>query len=563
MRFSVSYPKAIPFMILIFAAVVITAPASIAEKKGAETAPPAAEVVTTLDLNGKLQWYYRNDLGILLVYADDRLYRLDLLATDLEPQEPVRLPGLTEKNSVLPVGRTGLLLIPDAPFDGKPSGSHAIDTLTGEIAWHAPALPGIDALFSFPDAGLAVVRSPDDGGRLIAIDLLTGKRVWEIGKWARMIWTDAPYLRILVENTLLTLDVHTGEPVRKDEIALPESKRLSIYDDQDVFLLWSNRNLSGYSVPPIPPAPASPARMLWEFKAASMMVNGCIKAGNCYLRRFGDDFLLVRSATRNELIRLTTGKVIANLKKGFWGAPVSVSPTGQYIAYAGGDEMQILDGGTGDVLHEVNYPKGSEGMKTLRYMTWPSDDLVMTVFPDKKGNPRRMIGFSCSDGSLAWDVVLPEIADYVLTSEQRAKLIGRIMASLVMTAVSAANPVSVGGDSYFAVFVPDLNVSESLAAGIAPTSDGEADGEPPFAAALERYAECERRITATSGTTRYFVAGSEREYDILKIDLIGGDVVPLRRYEGEKVHAITPFAAFERAVTLEDDNRRIRLLRLN
>jgi hypothetical protein len=201
-------------------------------------------------------------------------------------------------------------------------------------------------------------------------------------------------------------------------------------------------------------------------------------------------------------------------------------------------------------------------MKTLRYTSWPTDDLVMTVFPDKKGNPRRMIGHSCSDGSLVWTTVLPDVADYLLTSEQRAKLVGRIVMSLVMTAVSAANPVSVGGDYYFAVFVPNLNVSESLAPDVAPVRGGEAGGKPPFATAMDRYTECERRINATSGKIRYFVAGSKKAYDILRIDLVEGGVDPARRYKADTVHAIAPLPAFERAVTLETDNRRVRLLRL-
>jgi hypothetical protein len=548
--------------VLILGAFVIAAPSTAAAENDAQQAPPTAEVMATLDLAGKLQWYYRNDVGILLVYADGRLYRLDLLAGEIEPQDPLVFPGLDQKNSVIPVARTGLLLVPNAPFQGKPPGSHAIDTLTGEIRWHAAALPGIDVLFSFPDAGLVVVRSPDDGGRLIAIDLLTGERVWEIAKWARMIWTEAPYIRVMVENTLLTLDVHTGKSVREDDVTLPESKRLHAYTDEGVFLLWSNKQLIGYSIPPPPPAAAAPPGKLWEFKAASLMMGGCIKAGNCYIRKVGHDFLLVRSATRNEVIRLTTGEQIVNLKKGMFPSPVNVSPTGEYIASAASDGMRIHDGGTGELVYHLKYPKGGEGMKTLRYTSWPTDDLVMTVFPDKKGNPRRMIGHSCSDGSLVWTTVLPDVADYLLTSEQRAKLVGRIVMSLVMTAVSAANPVSVGGDYYFAVFVPNLNVSESLAPDVAPVRGGEAGGKPPFATAMDRYTECERRINATSGKIRYFVAGSKKAYDILRIDLVEGGVDPARRYKADTVHAIAPLPAFERAVTLENDNRRVRLLRL-
>ena len=49
---------------------------------------------------------------------------------------------------------------------------------------------------------------------------------------------------------------------------------------------------------------------------------------------------------------------------------------------------------------------------------------------------------------------------------------------------------------------------------------------------------------------------------MLKIDLIDGGIVPIARYEADTVHAIAPFGGFDRAVTLENDNTRVRLLRL-
>ena len=145
-----------------------------------------------------------------------------------------------------------------------------------------------------------------------------------------------------------------------------------------------------------PPATAETPRKLWEFKAGSPMVGLCIKAGNCSISRAGDDLLVVTSAKKHELLRLTTGELIALAKKGMFGAPVSVSPSGRYIASALSEKMRILDGGSGELVHEIAYPKGGEGMKSLRYMSWPSDDLVMTVFPDKKG--KYVIGADPSQG---------------------------------------------------------------------------------------------------------------------------------------------------------------------
>lgn len=525
-------------------------------------APPPADVLTTLEFNSELQWYYRNDVGMLLIYADDQLYRVDLLADEPAAQESHKLPNLADKHSVLPVARTGLLLLPTATLNAEPGRSYAIDTLTGEVVWQAPALPGIDQLFAFPDAGLAVLRSPDNGGRLLAVDLLTGERVWELPKWARMIWTDAPYIRAVVENTLLTLDIYSGETVRADGLSLPESKRTHIYSEEGVILQWNNREFTGYSIPPTPPAAAAPPQELWSFKAGSLMIDRCISIGNCRINRIGDDLLLISSATKNELIRLTTGALLTRVKKGMFGVPISASSSGECIAAAASKEMRILDGNSGKLMHEIDYPRGGEGMKSLRYLSWPTDDLVITVFPDKKGNPRKMIGYSCSNGSLAWSVVLPEIADYLLTSEQKERLVGRIVSSLIMTAVSVANPVSVGGYNYAAVFVPNLDVSESFATGMSPTHSGESAGESPFAAAQQRYKAIEGRIDAANAASRYFVAGPKKRYEVLKIGLTDGSVAPVARYEADTVHVIIPFPGFGRALTLENDNTRMRLLRI-
>ena len=50
-------------------------------------APPPAPVLVSIDLPGTIDWYYRNDAGVLLVYASDRLYRLGLLHDPLRNVE--------------------------------------------------------------------------------------------------------------------------------------------------------------------------------------------------------------------------------------------------------------------------------------------------------------------------------------------------------------------------------------------------------------------------------------------------------------------------------------------
>jgi len=70
---------------------------------------------------------------------------------------------------------------------------------------------------------------------------------------------------------------------------------------------------------------------------------------------------------------------------------------------------------------------------------------------------------------------------------------------------------------------------------------------------------CHKPLAPMSWTKRFnwvFAVG------ILKIALADGSVAPVARYEADTVHLIVPFPGFERALTLEKDNTRVRLLRI-
>jgi hypothetical protein len=272
---------------------------------------------------------------------------------------------------------------------------------------------------------------------------------------------------------------------------------------------------------------------------------------------------VVNSIRHYELLRLSTGERVLDIKRGMLGfdMPFILSPGGKLIAVAGNEGLQVHDGGSGAPVHDIRYPKGREGLKTARQIRWLDQDVIATIFPDKRGNPRRMSAFSSSEGKLLWSVGLPESADYELTAKQRAALIGRITASLFATAASVGHPMSVGGTNYAVVLVPNLDVSVNLDAGRS-MGRAAAEGDAAFAAALRRVEECQRRTAPGATGHSYFAAGNERNYEILRIGFEKGDVIPVFTYTEKRVHSIAFFPGFERALSVENNNQRVRLISL-
>jgi hypothetical protein len=293
-----------------------------------------------------------------------------------------------------------------------------------------------------------------------------------------------------------------------------------------------------------------------------------IKAGKLYIKRIEEDLLEIKSVRHYELLRLSTGKLLLDVKEGFLGfdIPFILPPGGKVIAVAENEGLQVHDGGSGKLIHYIRYPKGKEGLKTARQIKWLGEDVIATIFPDKKGNPRRMSAFSSSTGKLLWSVGLPESADYELTSKQRAQLIQRITMSLFATAASVGHPMSVGGSEYTVVMFPDLDVSMNLDAGRAldHVASLSVIGEnAPYALALRRSEECRILMAPASTGHSYFAKGPEGNYEILRIRFDNGNVTPVFTYNMKRVHSIAFFPGFERALSVESNNRRVRLLSLH
>jgi hypothetical protein len=420
-------------------------------------------------------------------------------------------------------------------------------------------------LFTYPDEGFVAYRSLDEEGSVLAVDLRSGKKLWEHATPVSVVWTDGPHIRLLTGSSLWTVVARTGEVVRRDAMPDLGKARAHALPKEGVFIAWKHRQLEAFSLPPPPPAEPAPPKPLWSFESAGGVLEGCIKVKSCDINWVGPDRLLVDSAGHLELVRITTGERLWDIKRSVLMARTKVSPDLSFVANPKGDELVVFDGASGKEIHVIPYPKGDEGSNLSKYARWLTNDVVITVFPTKEGAPRRMSAFSASQGKLLWTVVLPDAPDFKLTSEQRGMLFGRILLSLVMTAASVSNPMSVGGANYAVVVVPSLDVSSSLSAD-STMARGEAEQgnrtDLPFAEAAARVAAVRSKTSVEGPGRAHYVVGEGERFEVLEIDRRTGDLRATVRYEAPKVHSIVPFTAFDRALSIESDNRRVRILSL-
>jgi outer membrane protein assembly factor BamB len=530
-------------------------------------------VLAKVDLAGPLEWFFPTDVGLLLVYGDGRLHRMDLLAADGASMAPIAMPGLSKPGSVVPVGRTGILLVADAPAGAlpggtpgaRPSSSYGVDLLAGKVVWEADPLPIPDSVLSYPEDGFAVLRSAAGGGSVVAVDLATGQQRWRHAAPVRMWWSDAAYIRLLTGNSLWTVTAASGEIIRRDVVALPEDSIVIPYTEEGVLVAWDNKNLEAVSLPPVPPAEPAPSKPLWSFRAEGMITKLCIELDVCRVDRVPPNRIVVHSGGHSEALEIKSGKRLFDHKWRFAEGGLEASRGGSLFAVPGGDGLRLFDGVTAAERAEIPYPKGGEGLKLDRSVSWLTDDIAVIVFPDSHGAPRRMTAFSTSQKTVLWTLALPEAAEYHLTSQQKGQLFGRIALALVATAVSAANPMSVGGYNYSVVAVPSLDVSRSLpeAGAVLRAAPGEGTGAAaPYPEAAARLEACRAKLPPDGPGYAQYVVGPKGKYDILEIDRSNGNLRTAGRYEAEKVHAIALYSPFDRALSLENDNRSLRLIAL-
>lgn len=539
-------------------------------KASSAAAAPPARVLSTLDLPAELAWFTMTDTGSLVAYAGDQLQIVDLLANEPGPPRTLKVAGLDQRSAVVPIPATGLLLVPDAPgtSPGGAGRSLAIDTIAGKILWTGPGLGKLLEIELLLDAGIAVLRTQEAGHGATALDLSSGKVLWSRDNvW--LMWPEEKLLGLFTGD-VLTLDPRSGKVRRQVPLGLGKGTFFYSFAEDGIVLLREGRNFRGLAYPPFagPATGSEPASLtleqLWKFRAATPMVKSCFKSGGCRLRRAGPDRLLVRSG-HYELLDIHTGKVLWDRKRGLLRTTdLALSPNGRLAAVATSKGLEVIDLNTGRVSQKIRYPEKLAGIKLSKQAHFLDDEIAMTVFPDKKGEPRGLTAFSCKEGKALWALELPRSARYNLTSKEQSRLFGRIALALVATAVSASNPMTYGGSSYAMIFAPNVNVRQLPGRLGAGSAAGEERSylERNFPGAVERYSRLAPRLLERRQAGRYYVTGPKGKYEILHIDYRDGTMSSVARYAASPVHALYTDPGFGIAISLESDKRRLRVLSL-
>ena len=527
--------------------------------------------VATVDLSAPLEWFTINDTGVLLAYAGERLEMIDVLPAEPGPVKNLVLPGLDRHASVFEVPATGLLVATDLPgaAPDDPRRSMAIDTLGGRILWSGPSLGRMLWVELFLRRGIAVLRTEGGDHDVSAVDLATGEVLWQRDE-IKLLWSERDYLGLLTDAFLI-VDPSSGKTLRRTPIDVGKGDRFYPPMGDAAFVLRHGREFRGTVYPPYegPSKRDGPEEITleetWRFRAASPMIKRCFKIGTCRVLFPREDRMFVLSGVRYELLDLLTGKVLWNRKRGMLSTTdIALSPSGSLAALATAKGLEVVDLESGKLSGPVPYPKKLAGSKVSKTVNFIDDDVAMTVFPDRKGEPRGLTAFSCRRGKPLWTLELPRSARYSLTPKERSRLLGRVALALVATAVSTANPTSIGGASYSMIFIPNVNVRQRPATIFSGSRTGEGGSylERHFARAVERYRRLAPLLAERRRQTRYFVAGPRGEYEILRIGLRDGSLSTARRYVASLVHGIYPDAGFQLAVSLEGNKQRLRLLSL-
>ena len=193
-----------------------------------------AEVVATIPLQDNLEWQLETDIGTMHIYGGEELWSIDLLREGILIGNPIPLSGTEDAQSVRHIPKTNILFVMHGHIESelnvtnndtslKGMNSYAVDLFTGEILWEQAPLEIPDEFHYFPATKTVVLRSiPGDAAtgkkaakkpsEFTAVDLETGRVLWEREYIARAVWVNGRFLEI-VGPTTVSINARTGEDV--------------------------------------------------------------------------------------------------------------------------------------------------------------------------------------------------------------------------------------------------------------------------------------------------------------------------------------------------------------
>lgn len=553
--------------------------------------PAEIEVLNSLELEKSVDWYFETDIGMLHVYAAGQLHTFDLLEQGRTLHEAIALPGAEAPGSVVPLPGMPYLLVRSADsgliaaeLESGPSSSYLLDAFTGALLWEERPRPDVSDVIVFPFDDRLVIRTGKRGETLIGLALSSGEEEWTLGFPVKTAWSVDSVLEVRGEESA-SIDAVSGRVLRRIAMPIPEKANVTRIPSESAVVVWRGDDFSAYSTPDLGPGepaaggepPTVVADLLWEFKSKKETPTKMCREANvpCGPQLVPDDRLLLNGLTRIDLLDFRTGEMVWSRKEKRMLRATAVSPSGEHGAIPGKKTLTVINMKTGDDITEIRYPKGAKPKFTthqpgafkayyllMSRVAWPTEDEVMVILQNKKGQPRGLMRFNAKEEKLLWGLDLPEPADYPLTSAERGKLVGRVFASLALTFVSAANPFTIGGTSYYFVFTPNWRVGGSPDLDFDPYFREGLEGPTPewLRESRRRYFRRNELLRRAQDRDAVFVTGKKGRYAIQSVDLKTGELKTLGTYRNDPIHSLEPDNAYRIAVSVERQRKRIRLL---
>ncbi len=555
--------------------------------------PTTAEVVATISLQDKLEWQFETDLGIMHVYGGDELWSIDLLRGGQLIGNPIPLSGSEDAQSVRHIPKTNMLFVMHGHIESEISvsnvdtsrkgmNSYAVDLFTGEVLWEQAPLEIPDEFHYFPAVKMVILRSiPGDvstgkkaakkPSEFTAIDLDTGRILWEREYIARAVWVNDKFLEI-VGPTTVSINARTGEEVRIVTHRQHKKYKGVVFTRNEKVLVWKDKKFTLYDIPMLSDEQligqnlplTIAAKELWTIKSDKKLKEIANEPGASWGPKYiTDDLLLIKSKSDVEVVDFDSGRSVWIGKTS--PSELEISPTGSYGAYASGRKLYVLDMETGLEIVDFEFPDVKKKKTAFPKISWQGDSEFILVFSDRKQRPSSITRFDVVNQTVMWTASLPEPADYKMTSGEKWKLTGNIFLSVALTAVSMGNPVGAGYYNYYFIFIPNLNVKvlpESSAGLEALENSLEGREESGETRAIRRYVERARLLKEVLGKEGLFVTGDDEFFEIVNIDMETGRMKTVANYFGEKIHGIEPDVVYGLAIVQEDNRRTINVISL-
>jgi hypothetical protein len=305
---------------------------------------------------------------------------------------------------------------------------------------------------------------------------------------------------------------------------------------------------------------------VWSNATSVSASRPCLAGRVCGIDSYPGNAALVRGKKTAEAIDVATGRVL--WRRGSGKGAVSLSPGGTYVVEFEKRGLHVHDLGSlaapGAVRRDPPADRARKWSAPPSAVWTGEEEFLVFEGPD------RISRFVAHEREPLWSTELPERAKYRMTSREKGSLVGRIFAAALLTAVSAANPITVGSApysySYYYVFIPNLNVRQDprfRGAGSARADVAEERDLPESAReALRRYRSLQERTLDEGGRNVFLVTGPLDDYRVQWLDPESGNLVEAAKYRGTRVHGIEPFPIHRLAVVQEENRRVMRVLAL-